>query len=131
MMKPLYDEIVRRFPEIEQSISCDAELPYLVVGGLVHWLVRLARRGIPTDVIDRVVDFDRWCVAQPPGETAEDDIPTIESVALREKLFEHDELLPIIPRLMSREELLRNRTFLAQRIGAERYAAVMRLARDS
>jgi hypothetical protein len=73
------------------------------------------------------VEFDRWCVEQPPGASAEDDLLTIEVVALREKLFKYDELMPLIPHLMSREELLENREYLATWVGADRLQAALRL----
>jgi hypothetical protein len=128
-VKRLYDEVLRRFPEVGFYVSeGDEELPYLVVGYIADWLSSVAKGGIDPAIVQRVVEFDRWCLEQPEGETAEDDIMTIEVVALREKLFERDELLPLIPKLMSRKELLQAREYLTTWVGADRYQAALRLS---
>ncbi len=44
-----------------------------------------------------------------------------------ERLFKHDELMPLIPHLMSRDELLANRKYLVTWIGADRLEAALRL----
>ena len=127
-MRKLYDEVVRRFPEVREHLrEGHEELPYLVIGYVVDWLRAAAKPAPEPDVIRRVVEFDRWCMAQLPGETAADDLMTIVVVALREKLFGHDELLPLIPHLMPRDELLRNRDYLVGWVGADRYQAALRL----
>ena len=100
-------------------------MPYVVVGYIADWLLTVE---LDPAIVQRVVDFDRWCVDQPRGETAADDIMTIEVVALREELFEHDKLLPIVPKLMSRTELLQNREYLTSWVGANRYQAALRLS---
>ena len=126
-VKHLYDEVLRRFPEVASYVSDgDEELPYLVVGYITDWLLSIE---LDPPTVQRVVDFDRWCMDQPRGDTAADDIMTIEVVALREKLFEHDKLLPIVPKLMTHEELLQNRDYLTSWVGADRYQAALRLSR--
>ncbi len=127
-MKHLYDEVLRRFPEVASYVfEGDEELPYLVVGCIADWLLSVE---LDPATVQRVVDFDRWCTDQPSGETAADDIMTIEVVALREKLFKHDKLLPIVPKLMTHEELLRNRDYLTSWVGADRYQAALALTRS-
>jgi hypothetical protein len=127
-MKHLYDEVLRRFPEITSFVSeGDEELPYLVVAYVVMWLESVAKPELDPSIIERIVDFDRWCMEQPRGETAANDIMTIEVVALREELFAHDELLPLVPKLMTRPELLENREYLTHWVGADRYQAALRL----
>src|SRR5688572_30127055 len=112
-MRHLADEILQRFPEVKPRVfDGDQDLPYLMVGHIVDWLLSVATPRLPPDVVARVVDFDRWCMAQPRGETAADDVMTIVVVALREELFAHDALLPLVPRLIPRDELLANRDYL-------------------
>jgi hypothetical protein len=124
-VKHLYDEVLRRFPEIAAYVSeGDEELPYVVVGYIADWWLSVE---LDPTIVRRVVDFDRWCMDQPRGETAADDIMTIEAIALREDLFEHDKLLPIVPKLMSRTDLLQNREYLIRWVGADRYQAALRL----
>ena len=130
-VKHLYDEVLRRFPEVASYVwEGYEELPYLVVGYIADWLLTVAKPDLAPSVVERVVDFDRWCMEHPRGETAAYDVMTIEVVALREKLFEHDELLPLIPHLMSHEELLENRDYLVTWVGADRYNAALRLTRE-
>jgi hypothetical protein len=127
-VRHLYDEVLRRFPEARPFIDeHNAELPYLVVGAVAEWLGTVAKPAFDPNVVQRVVEFDRWCAGQPRGASAEDDLLTIEVVALREKLFEHDELMPLIPHLMAREELLENRKYLVSWVGADRFQAALRL----
>ena len=129
-VKRLADEIRRRFPEAKPAVlSADESSPHELLAGLIDWLLEVATPTVPPDVAQRIVDFDRWCMSEPRGTTAADDIPTIEFVTFREKLFRHDALLPLIARLMSREELLSNGKHLASSVGTDRYEAALRVAR--
>ena len=129
-MQHFADEILQRFPEVADELSeGDEELPYVMVGHVVRWLRAVAKPALDADVVRRVVEFDRWCMSQPGGEAAENDIPTIAVVALREKLFKYDELLPLVPRVMTRQELLQNRDYLVGWVGADRYEAVLRMSK--
>src|SRR5687767_14347682 len=128
-VKHLYDEDLRRFPEVAPYVSeGDEELPYLVVGYIADWLLSVASPAIDPSAVQRVVDFDRWCMDQPRGATAADDIMTIQIVGFREELFKHDELLPLVPQLMTHEEPLMNGKYLTQWVGADRLQAALRLS---
>jgi hypothetical protein len=125
-MKALFDEVLQRFPELAAQVNeGDEDLPYVVVGYIAEWLLSVE---LDSAAIQRVVDFDRWCMQQPRGQTAADDILTIETVAFREKLFEYDKLLPLVPKLMSREELQANKEYFSSWVGEDRYEAAWRLA---
>lgn len=125
-MKHLYDEVFRRFPEVEAFLFvCDEDLPYVLMGAIIDWLRSVAKPSLPPAVVRRVVEFDRWCRTQPRGDTAADDILTIEAVGLLENLFDHDELLPLIPHLMSRDELVKGRAYFTHWVGADRYEAAL------
>ena len=127
-VKHLYDKVLRQFPEVAAYVSeHNADLPYLVVGAVADWLESVTELEVDPAIVQRIVDFDRWCLAQPRGETADDDIMTIEIVALRERLFKHDKLLALVPKIMTREELLQNRKCLTVWVGADRYQAALRL----
>jgi|688.fasta_scaffold1682155_1 hypothetical protein len=125
-MKALFDEVLQRFPELAAQVNeGDEDLPYVVVGYIAEWLLSVE---LDSAAIQRVVDFDRWCMQQPRGQTAADDILTIETVAFREKLFEYDKLLPLVPKLMSREELQASKEYFSRWVGEDRYEAAWRLA---
>src|SRR5438046_802339 len=118
-MQHFADEILRRFPEVAPHVDDgDRELPYLMVDHVVSWLRTVSRPALDEDVVRRVIEFDRWCVAQPPGRSDAEDLPTVAVVGLREELFRHDALRPLIQRLMSRHEMLINRDDLVAWVGA-------------
>jgi hypothetical protein len=125
-MKVLFDEVLRRFPEVAAEVfEGDEDEPYLVVGYIAKWLLSV---DLDSATIQRVVDFDRWCMQQPRGQTADDDILTIEAVGFQEELFRYDKLLPLVTKLISREELQANREYFSQWVGEDRYQAAWRLA---
>jgi hypothetical protein len=101
------------------------------MGYITDWLLKVSKPAFSADVVQRVEEFDRWCMSQPEGSDASDDIPTIAVVSFRETLFEHDELLPLIPRLMKRQELLQNKEYLVSWVGAARYDAALKLFRKA
>ncbi len=126
-MHPFSAEILQRFPEIQEKVfNGDEDLPYLMANHLANWLAALAKLQLSQQTIDRVVDFHRWCREQPEGKTAEDDISTIEMVGFLEKLFEHADLTSMVPRLIPKEELLRNHKYFIQWIGKDRYDVALR-----
>ncbi len=125
-MKALFDEVLQGFPELAAQVNeGDEDLPYVVVGYIAEWLLSVE---LDSATIQRVVDFDRWCMQQPRGQSAADDIMTIEVVGLQEELFRHDKLLPVVTKLISREVLQANKEYFSQWVGADRYQAAWRLA---
>jgi hypothetical protein len=81
-MKHLYDEVYRRFPEVHSCLhEGDQELPYVVMGFVADWIEERSSSGLTPELIQRVVEFAKWCEEQPRGETAEDDLLTVLVVA--------------------------------------------------
>jgi len=112
-MNILYDEVIRRFPEVRSRISeGNEELPYVVVGEIVYWLSSLRPADINAGLIERVVAFRDWCETQSRGEDAGDDILTIYVVSFFEKLFRHETTRLLIPHLTPKSELLKNQDYL-------------------
>ncbi|MFS8084503.1 MAG: hypothetical protein ACMG6H_02660 [Acidobacteriota bacterium] len=132
MNAAFHNEIVRRFPEVSSFVADgDEELPYVMASYVVEWLLGVAQPVLAPDTIRRVVDFHLWCADQPEGNSASDDAFTIETVALIERLFQHDELLPLIPHLMSMDDFVANREYLIAWVGADRYEAALAVVRDN
>ena len=78
-MKAFLNEVLQRFPEVADQVNDgDEDLPHVVVGYIVEWLLSVELDSATTE---RVTAFDRWCMQQPRGQTAADDILTIETVA--------------------------------------------------
>ena len=126
-MKAFIDEILRRFPEVEPLLDdFDKTSAYNAVGGIVFWLTSKPKSKVDKAVIRRLVEFNRWCLEQPRGQTAENDIVTIFQVAFVEELFKYDELLPLVGHLVSRKHLIENREYFTRWIGNDRYEAALR-----
>jgi hypothetical protein len=127
-VKKIYDEITNRFPEVNPLIcKGDEELSYLLMGYVAEWLDSFGESGYSTEVIQRVVDFQEWCCTQPEGKSAEDDIHTIFIVGFYENLFGNHNTRGLIPHLMSKEEILKNKDYLIHWAGKDEYEAVLKL----
>ena len=88
---------------------------------IVEWLRARQPGAHGPDVVERLQHFKEWCEEQPRTQTAADDIWTIFIVGFWEHLFESDSTRPLVPLLMSRDELAANRDYLTSWVGAENY----------
>jgi len=121
-MKILYDEVIRRFPEVQSYLSDgDMDLPYVVMGSVIHWVNDLGIAKLTPEVVQRLVDFTKWCETQPRGESAADDICTILVVAFYEKLFRSDVTRCLLPHILPRDELIKNAEYLKRWVSDEEF----------
>ena len=125
-MRVLYDELSRQFPEIQTRLEEYYDLPYVLMGALADWLTELSPPEFTSNVIDRVVAFSRWCEEQPRGKDARTDLPTIVTVALYEKLFEHDGTRFLLPKLITKEQMLEGADYMKAHVGADNYEKALR-----
>ena len=57
-MKAFLNEVLQRFPEVADQVNeGDEDLPYVVVGYIVEWLLSVELDSATTE---RVTAFDRW-----------------------------------------------------------------------
>jgi hypothetical protein len=119
-MSTLRSEIERRFPEVRHTLD-EEDGDYTLMSRVVEWLQVMQRGAISADIVERLRRFKEWCEEQPRTESARDDIWTIFIVGFWERLFEFDSTRSLIPQLMSREEVMANRTYLESWIGADNY----------
>jgi hypothetical protein len=127
-VESLTKELAARFPEISADLAEDAELPYLQMHSIVHWLVALPPdqlTGAP--LIGRLKDFADWCEMQPAGATASDDIYTIFVVGFLEKLFSREETRRVIPHFVSQKRYVESASYLRQWVGDSEYYEVLAL----
>ena len=126
-MKLLCDEIVRRFPEIGSHFhgGDDEDSPYVLMHLVVSWLKELGPCDLTPDLVQRVADFGKWCEDQPRGENARNDVLTIWVVGFLEELFDSDVTRPLIPHLVSKENLINNAEYLKTWVGPEDYQAAL------
>jgi hypothetical protein len=119
-MKILFDELLARFLEITNKVQeGDEEMPYLSMGYLVEWLEETGQKGFDSAIVQRLVDFAKWCESQPRGETASDDIWTMYVVALLENLLLHEHTKSLIPHLTSKTDLEADKQYLVTWVGRE------------
>jgi hypothetical protein len=124
-MKILFDEIRTRFPEfieeVEMYVEVEYDAPYLAMGYLADWLDSKGENGFDPTIVQRLVDFAKWCESQPRGKDASDDIYTILYVAMYEALFLRQHTKCLIPRLMSKKDLEENKQYLVSWVGQDNY----------
>jgi hypothetical protein len=116
----LRSEIEIRFPEVRDTLDAE-DGDYTLMQRVVEWLWGIQREATSADMVGRVRCFKEWCEEQPRTESAENDIWTIFIVGFWEHLFESDFTRPLIAQLMSREEVIANRTYLESWVGADNY----------
>ena len=126
-MKILFEEIKKRFPEIHKNISeCDEDLPYVLMSYVVWWLKSLNQETLTHDIVNRVVDFTKWCETQPRGKNSSDDIYTVLTVSFYEKLFDSEVTRKILPKLIQRAELIASEDYFKAWIGNENYEKALK-----
>ena len=126
-MKHLYDELTRRFPEIPDIIfEGDEGAPYLLMNDLARWLSEIPEEAMTPEIITRVVALKEWCEEQPTGNDAENDIYTIFIVGFYEKLFRANSTRKILPKLVSRDDIVTNAGYLRTWVGADNYEEAVR-----
>ena len=127
-MRILHDEIIRRFPEVQACLyKGDEDLPYTMMMAVAEWLKGLSPVELTPDIVRRVIDFDAWCLGQPRGETADDDMLTIYVVGFLEELFKSGVTRALIPHLLSKEDLVECAEYWTQWTTPGDYQAALRL----
>ena len=122
----LIKELVGRFPEVLPSMSeGDEELPYIVTDYLIDWLRTEFKAGPKPKIADRLVSFSNWVKSDP--KVGSEDITTPFVVGIVEKLFEHPELTCLVPRIMSKSELLENEKYLTSWVGEANYRRALNM----
>ena len=121
-MEYLYNEVIKRFPEMSSHLDDeDKDLPYLIMGYLADWIKKFKSSEITPELTNRIVYFAQWCEEQPQGETAEDDLYTVLVVAFYEALFTSESTRFLIPKLMSKQEILKNKEYFKIWVGEDNY----------
>jgi hypothetical protein len=128
MALEISDQVLRLFPQVKEvSSEGDEALPYVFVGNLVDYLETQADPDLSVDLIQRVQKFTAWVRVQARGKDATDDVFTIFTVGFIEKLFESRKLHPLMPKLLSKEDLITSRAYLIQWVGEENFDRALAL----
>jgi homoserine kinase len=126
-MVNLYDELLRRFPEVSDSVQEYADLPYILMSCLAEWLGKRSPDEVTPELLGRVTAFYDWCEEQPRGDTADDDLYTILVVGFFEHLFRTDTTRVFLPSVVSRESLVENADYLKTWVGEDDYQKALSL----
>jgi hypothetical protein len=121
-----FQEVLRRFPEIEQHLSDgDEDSPYLYFSYIAWWIESLSILEVSDDIVQRVSSFGEWCCAQPEGKDASDDLATILMVGLYESLGSSAGGRKILSRIWEEEYVLNSEEYLKQWLGDEDYQKLL------
>src|SRR4051812_32507278 len=121
-MLAVYEEIKRRFPELDNDITREnGDLPYVQMTYIVEWLQSIPREAHTATLVERLRSFRAWCEDQPRTDSAEDDIYTIFIIGFWEHMFASDSTRALIPKLMPREEVTAAGDYLKSWVGEENY----------
>jgi hypothetical protein len=86
-----HEETLRRFPEFEERFELnECGNPYSVWQEIWPACERAYARG-DRAFVARVLGYADWCINQPQGETAADDLATCVMVCFVEEALQHDQ----------------------------------------
>jgi hypothetical protein len=77
-------EALKRFPEVSKYESSEWDTPYSCWHSLLFLFEDAYREPRNESLIKRIYDYFKWCLGQPGGDTAKDDLPTIATLFLEE-----------------------------------------------
>jgi hypothetical protein len=128
MVSHLADEMFRLFPEMKDLVSeGDDQLPYVLMSDFVHLLESKAHPELPSEILGRVLEFKLWCENQPRGADAGTDTLTIFVVGFFESVLESDKLRYLVPKLISKMDLVNGRDYLMSWVGEDNYRRALAL----
>jgi hypothetical protein len=119
--------MLRLFPESRDFNSDDLDLPYMLMRNLVWFLESQAKPGLPDVLINRILEFNEWCLSQPSTSSAETDILTILTVSFYEPIIGSATLCFLVPKLIPKPDFIRSREYFLAWVGSEHYERALAL----
>jgi len=120
----LCKEVLERFPEIRRASEGHEDNPTVLLHEVVHWL---SMAQVSSSDESRVIAFMEWSQSQPRGTTVHDDIATMVTTSFYEGLFDHEHTRRLIPKLVSKADLVEGAEYLKQWVGEENYQKALAL----
>jgi hypothetical protein len=117
-------EALSRFPELRERAD-GLDTPYMVWIELQTLFERAYQEPRNEDLIERIYDYSAWCVDQPGGKTATDDLGTCVCVCFYEHIPTCEEAVKDMPRWWSREDVVGMERIFSYLVGDEGYARVL------
>lgn len=121
-MPPWKQKAEEMFPELASRFE-EADTPYLLWFELREAFERAYAQS-PRDesLIRRIYQYSYWCVGQPEGQTAEDDLATCVAVCFYEHIPQHSAAREDMPRWWKPEDLAGERNIFSYRLSLEQFA---------
>ncbi len=120
-MPPWKQQAETTFPELTAQFE-EADTPCLLWFELRTAFER-AYEEVPRDesMIRRIYQYSDWCVEQPEGKTAADDLFTCVAVCFYEHIPEHPAAREDMPRWWRAEDLAHERHVMQRHLSAEEF----------
>ena len=99
-------EAEKRFPELDGVDSFRLSTPYLLWGILLEKFRLAYNSPVNENLIKRTYEYADWCIAQPRGETAENDLATCVAVCFFEEIPLLEASRSDMPRWFSLEDFV-------------------------
>lgn len=127
-------EAVRAFPEIAEKEAEDGlgdwDNPYDCWISLLMNFEEAYNSPRNEDLIRRIYEYSEWCLEQPRGETAEDDLFTVVVVCFYEHIPTIPEAVEDMPRWIPYETVKGSEEALSYLAGKEGYNRVLEIYRN-
>ncbi len=118
-------EAIRRFPEIEEAYREDWDNPYLCWTDLSILFDDFYKPPRNDDGIARIYAFADWCLKQPAGQSAEDDLGNCVAVNFFEHIPQCEEAMKDMPRWFSIDDVIATRDVFSHLVGPEGFQRIL------
>jgi hypothetical protein len=118
-------EALKRFPEISEEECSDWDNPYSCWNSLIFLFEDAYQEPRNEDSIKRICEYSEWCLEQPQGETAEDDLPTIVCVCFLEHIPTIPAAMEDMPRWIPYKNVQVSAEIFSYMVGNEGYQKIL------
>ena len=120
-------EAISRFPELKDKLEDerDIETPYMLWFDLIDLFKKAYESPKDDTMINRVYSFADWCVNQPEGSTAEDDLGTCVCVCFYEEIPTCPGAIEEMPKWFSHSDVLAMKSTFSYSVGEEGFQQIL------
>ncbi len=118
-------EAIKRFPEFSEEDHSGWENPYLCWFDLIFLFEDAYKSPRNEDVIKRIYDYAFWCIQQPEGKTAEDDLGTCVAVCFLEHIPTIEEAVSDMPRWFTYDQVIYSEEVFSYMVGKEGFQKIL------
>jgi len=118
-------EAITRFPELIENFD-RVDSPYSLWYELTRAFSRAYIAPRNEDLISRIYAFSDWCLNQPEGKTAADDLATVVCSCFYEHIPESPEALEDMPNWFPRSDVLSMKPIFSYMVGEEGFKRILK-----